>query len=116
MIAARSSPLAATLVIPSAVSLKSSATKCASASSRAAARTGNGVSTTASKHSKRTRRSFRKRIAEDPGGNWGGGGCRLPMLESLQQATRRRHAPHLLVLVFQLPHFLPTQSPIRSLE
>src|SRR4029079_711688 len=51
----------------------------------------------------------------------GGGECRrLPDLANAMSTASQRHAPppapHLLVLVFQLPHFLPTQSPIRSFE
>src|SRR6201994_1292613 len=33
-----------------------------------------------------------------------------------QSRTTAYAPPHLLVLVLKLPHFLPTQSPIRSLE
>src|SRR4029077_10400493 len=38
------------------------------------------------------------------------------LLRTLDRFTRWRQAPHLLVLTLKLPHFLPTQSPIRSLE
>src|SRR5687768_948259 len=40
----------------------------------------------------------------------------LPPPPSLAEQRGDRQLPHLLVLVFQLPHFLPTQSPIRSFE
>src|SRR2546423_4084196 len=53
-------------------------------------------------------------IIPNPGIERGGGG--FPPPPKLSSPSARRQLPHLLVLVFQLPHLWVTQSPTRSLE
>src|SRR5262249_32534483 len=107
-------PLAATAEMAASVSSKLSAVNPASAASKFCALAASEphrrrLSATTSA----IKRSHQTDIAVIPGKQREAAGRRLP---TLSDPEGRRHPPHRLVFVFQLPHLWVTQSPTKSRE
>src|SRR5580704_8131551 len=115
MSSARGLPLPASSFMPISVCSKSSAVKCASASSRLAACAAGMPSAELKTNKRMTRQARQKRIAGFPGLDAEGGTAAFRHF-MLQRPERDYEPPHLLVTVFQLPHLCVTQSPMRSFE